>query len=94
MAHPAFTLPWLQFEDMARAVIGVDGDVAVGIAWRPASVRAAVPRTDGDEQDASVHSVASRAPHGLDHWDVRVGFATILRRLRWARLKAPSARRW
>lgn len=80
MAHAAFALPWLHFEERVRAVIGADDGIAAGIACGSAGVQAPVSLRDGNELGASVDAVAGHAQRELGRCDVLVGFAWILRR--------------
>jgi hypothetical protein len=98
MAHTAFTLPWLQLEERACAVIGATGGIGAGNARDPRNVGAWVSLLDRDEEGASVDAVAGYAQREPDRRDVRVDSARIMRKilrgLLWAGAEARDVLRW
>ena len=80
MSHAAFTLPWLQHEERAWAVIGAEGRIAARIARDLASVQAPpVPQADQDKQGTCVDPAAGHARHHPDRCDMLADPATALR---------------
>jgi hypothetical protein len=98
MAHTAFTLPWLQLEERACAVIGATGGIGAGNSRDPGNVGAWISLLDRDEEGASVDAVACDAQREPDRRDMRVDSARIMRKilrgLLWAGAKARDVLQW